>query len=203
MRTVLTLFVLLCGNKLWAEPVRIVDTGPGPADGSTGLLLDSTSWLAAGFTTDQPYNIQSIEAWMRVFRVGVLTIRLYSGDELSDTPLFENGVFLPLDVVPVADWKGVHGLNWTIEPGRYWAAFEVSRVSTFQAALPFPSAGGIPFAFRDLTLPGSDYVHFPVGRVSPWGVRVDAEPLSPTPEPSTMLLVGTGALALARRRLNV
>jgi hypothetical protein len=195
-----------------AEPVRLVDTGPsGPV--ATSVVDWNTQWLAGEFSTSNAWRITSVEGWMVPSGVerfgGPVRINLLSdGGNIPSEPLFSTVTNVP--GVGPAGWYGQSGLNWTIRPGSFWVSFEaLAHTSSGPAfsgtTIGMSGATAAPLANQASTLSVSD-CNFRNRSCWPWtannsidlGVRIFAEPTSPVPEPSTLLLL-LGGLPFIRR----
>jgi hypothetical protein len=196
-----------------ADPIPIVDTGPsGPV--ATQLVDWNTQWLAAEFSTSNPWRITSVEGWIVPSGVerfgGPLRISLLSnGGTIPSIPLFSTVTNIP--GVGPAGWYGQSGLNWTIQPGSFWVSFEALAHTSSG-----PAFSGTSFSMSGTTaapLANQAFAellsecNFRERSCWSWtpdndidlGVRIFAEPVAPIPEPSSLLLVGTAMLGLASR----
>jgi hypothetical protein len=193
------LLAVLCMFALLAPAVRadtIVYTGEGPKCCS-GLSLFSDQWMAGAFTVERAYAVTSVEGWIAPVDSGNLTVRLYSdGNDIPGAPLFS--VVAPIRATTLfqAEWTGATSVHWLIDPGTYWAAFEVRDGSTFEGAMPFPSPN--PVANEAIRLDiGPQYV---ANDFSDLGFRVLGDPVAAaTPEPATLVLLGTAAIGIVGR----
>ncbi len=184
----LMLFVLLqAGEPLHAD--TIVDTGPGPGS-LGGTVLATTQWLAGRFTTAQAYSITSVEGWLGSSVAGNIRITLYGGGGVIPdvTQVLYSGIFSASGLSPA--WHGLHGLDWDISPGSYWASFEVPTGSTFLGFMPHQSSN--PLADEAFRNEHETWLVIHDHR----GLRVEGEPSStPVPESSSFALLVIGLLA--------
>lgn len=187
---IVSFFLLSIGTLSYAE--IIIDTGPGP-DLNAGWALREIQWLAAEFSLTEAYNITDVEGWMfSVFPAMDATahISIYSGG--SDVPVGDpmfSEQFTDSFSDDSPDWHGLSGLDWFLDAGTYWVAFEVLAGDSFFGGMPFPSSSPLD--------DGAAWV----GSTSTWipedlriGVRIQG---ASVPEPATMLLLGIGLFGLA------
>jgi PEP-CTERM motif-containing protein len=192
------LMVLLVPTALYADPIRIVDTGPGP-DGLPGFSLGPLQSVAVEFRVDEAAVITGAQGWMLVFTPGLLDLALYRGG--SDVP----GDLLFRNTVRVSDggsaaWQGLSTLAWSVTPGTYWIGFESPGSDPMNGSLPFPSERPLQNgAVIDHELDDAGYE--PADEVARIGVRIFvASDVTPTPEPTSILLLATGVAGLVARR---
>jgi hypothetical protein len=103
------------------------------------------------------------------------------------------------DIVAPAEWMGVNGLAWDLQPGAYQLDFIAEMPLAYGYDGPPDNVPGF-YNFMDIVtnepseLPGED----------PFGARIYGEPLSAIPEPSTYgvagVLVVVAAVMTRRRR---
>jgi len=199
-RVLVALVVLLIPASLRADPVTIVNTGPGPS-GFPMMGLGGLQWLAVEFDVSRPDVITGVEGWMLISRGGFLDLVLYTdGGEIPGTELSRQTV--RLESAAAASWRGVSsGLTWLVAPGTYWVGFEMPLRDVIQAGLPFPSERPLTNgAIVDTENEGWYHEADGAARI---GLRIfgaGEEPPTPTPEPGSMLLFASGLAALAARR---
>lgn len=189
--------VLLLPTSLYADPIRIVDTGPGPS-GLPGFSLGSLQSVAVEFPVKAAAVITGAQGWMIVFNPGLLDLALYrgGGDVPGDLLFRSTGRVSGAN----ADWRGLSTLVWPVTPGTYWLGFETPDADPMNGALPFPSQRPLQNgAVMDREFNGRGYQA--ADEVAQMGVRVfAASGAAPTPEPTSILLLATAAAGLAARR---
>jgi hypothetical protein len=191
-----------------AQAVIIIDTGT-PSQNSSGLSLNSQSFLAGEFELAQNYRITDVQGYFfdKTFASltpGSLTLAIY-GDE-GNIPDIANQLFSQAFTVPNtgsgigANWYGVSGMAVDLIPGEYWVAFEVRSGNTYNGYMPVTSPNPVPSAFFNLSL-FTDYRPNPLINNDP-GFRVFATDVPESgpgllvPEPSTLFFLATGLLGL-------
>jgi len=193
------LMVLLVPTSLYADPIRIVDTGPGPDGRVGGFSLGPLQSVAVEFPVNAAAVISGAQGWMSVFNPGgLLDFALYRGG--GDVP----GDLLFRSTGRVsggnAAWRGLSTLAWPVTPGTYWLGFEAHGTDPMNGTLPFPSQR--PLRNGAVIDRESDGGYQAADEVARIGVRIfAASGASPTPEPTSILLLATAAALVARRQL--
>ena len=114
----------------------IVDTGePTIPPGGGGVTIYSNQWLAAKFSIDKSYTITNIQGFIVVYSGGFLDIVIYEGDD--EIPNIKNEIYHSTFSIPsaqAANWCGLSNLEWELEAGTYWVAFE-ARTPGFEGGM--------------------------------------------------------------------
>jgi hypothetical protein len=178
-----------------AQPVYVVDTGPGASSG--GLSLFTDQFLAGQFTLDVGHEINAFEGWMVYLNiVNNMPVHLVVYGDANGIPDWTDVVFTQLFFVPPSGfapgWHGVQGLELPLYGGTYWLAFELDPGAIGSGAMP-------PTTVQMLD-------HYAVDQGMGWfiddtanlGIRV-----LPEPGLSVMLVSGLVPLVAACRRRRV
>lgn len=139
---------------------------------SIGTLSDF-SFAAIAIDTDRPATITGIQAWFDyVIEAGVVEAALYT--DRDNRP----GVHLVSEPFEVTHrgWNGLDDLDWMVEAGRYWIAFEVYD-SPFVGSVGGTRNDRLVYSYRiPLTGCGSFVYDWVAGkRISCFGAQVDVE----------------------------
>ena len=115
---------------------QLIDTGYDINGNGENWALDTNQWLAGQFTLAQTSTINSIEGYMWGDpEGGEVNLAIYYSDDANNiptgTPIFKQ-TFKTSDA---DDWYGISGINLSLDPGTYWAAFEVAP-----SQVPIPGA---------------------------------------------------------------
>jgi hypothetical protein len=128
-------------------PFPVFDPGPPPTVTPVPPFFSSfglgpSQFLAGQFTLSQGSIINYIKGYMWGADNGDLTLAIYGngqgaqgayGDIPSGNPLFTQAFTVP---IYNTDWYGPAGLNWSLNAGTYWAAFESYNNTTPQVPEP-------------------------------------------------------------------
>ena len=191
----LAVFILLSihGNSL-AD--FIVDTGAYNDTGGYSLYNHETEggykqWLAAGFEVSSNTTITSIEMFLGG-GVGTATAAIYTNNEsIPGTELFSN-VFTTTDE---EDWDGIYSQSWSLDPGTYWAVFEIRSGQTYDGFSRLPLSFLELYAFYDDVYENS-WINIPSTSGLGFSIRIQDDNISPVPVPSSITLLSFGFLGL-------
>jgi hypothetical protein len=182
-----------------AQAVLVVDTDT-PPNTPIGLVMDATQWVAGQFTLTDAYNINSVEGWFGSPNEGTAHATIY-GDNGGGLPfgaaLHTQQFVLDAPLGITGAWDGAYGqVNWGLEAGTYWLAFEVLEGDTANNFMP----DGVPLPLAliavDSNPTGTGYdVSLDLSYDTTPSFRIDATP-SAIPIPSALWLFGTSILGL-------
>lgn len=195
--------LLAFGPSAKATPITVLDTGPGPLS-STGYGLASSQWFAARFTMSESYIITDIFGWIYSNTGNGLTIAIY-GDGGS-VPDQSNEIFSILTIQPnnSLGWLGASDLDFLLDPGNYWVAFEVRPGGNFQGTMPNPSDNPSSHEAFSSTFGATPntYTVLP-SFASGLGIQIFArenQASNEIPEPATTFLLGLGCAFFFKRK---
>lgn len=183
-----------------AHASLLVDTGTPVVwpDAQGDPVLSGAQWLAARFEISAPSTITSAKGYLSSANDGgVIHVALYSGDG-NYTPLFADDVNVPAVTfdstgrLPVLDWYGADAVNWILDAGTYWLAFEVHPGSSFEGFMATPSANA-------LGCDGYSTIG-PPDTCSSLALAIRIEGTSGVPAPPTFALALAGLVLVARFR---
>ncbi|HEY3490619.1 MAG TPA: PEP-CTERM sorting domain-containing protein [Candidatus Deferrimicrobiaceae bacterium] len=210
--TVLSALLLCLLSAGAAQANAIVYTGPVIAESAGGTrlpdwTLNYSQWLGSEFTINGPTTITGVQGFFDCSNAGKLLAVLHAnvgmipGDTLfsqefsvkagSGTVTSRNGYNY--------DWFGADGFAWDVGPGSYWLTFEAPDSSYYDGHMLGEAQNPLEKdAHYDWTaktwIPGPDYEELRLG------IRIEGESgtkPSAVPEPGTMMLLGSGFVALA------
>ena len=170
----------------------IADTGT-PNQLGSALILSDGQWLAAEFSIGQSLQVSSLEGFINADTGNpdgaTYTLAIYSND--ANRPDISNELFSQQATFTGDGWNGLHGLNWALDAGTYWLAFEVRSTDTLQGLMPVIAPHPLLAAWSD----GSS-AYTPVsGSNYSFGVRI-----SSVPTPPALWLLVPGLLMMGYKR---
>ena len=198
-----------------ADAAVIVDTGAfycasGAGTQCGGSPLSHDESLAAKFSLQGVTNVTDIFGWMNTdaWSGNSLTIALYGdGGQLPDTSQALYSSAFSILRTGTGDgyrneWQGLSGINWLLNPGSYWIAFEVRPGQDYSGYMPTGEFGA-PKPLSDEAFfyaPNGGWLELDSLNL---GLRVSGDLVTPVPIPATVLLFGSALLpfgVVARRR---
>lgn len=199
IRVISLLKVLLLSSVLstsaHAGSISIVDTGPGTG---TAWTLHSNQWLAAEFTTSENYVLTDIFGSIFADIGGDLNISLYNGDEdIPGLKLFSTSVSIPKSTAPYTDpWQGASNLDWLVDAGTYWVAFEPEE--GFSGVMPGSSRNAL------INEASHSFGAWGASNGLNIGVQIYGDSVSEVPIPGAVFLFGSALFGFigTRRKLR-
>ena len=169
----------------------IIDTG-NPTVAGMGYSLDNEQWLGGEITLGQAYSLTDIETFLFATGSGQVTLAIYGdGGDIPDTSSLFYSTTFSIAAGSPSGWYGSSGLDWDLDAGTYWVAFETANAS---AGLPWgtPNPLSVYAAWTGVW-------HGPYE--DNWGLRVQGTPVnsSVVPEPATLTLCALGLVGFAGR----
>ena len=170
----------------------IADTGT-PNQLGSALILSDGQWLVAEFSTSQSLQLSSLEGFINADTGNpdgaTYTLVIYGNG--GNSPDTSNELFSRQAIFTGDGWNGLQGLNFALDAGTYWLAFEVRSADTLQGLMPVVAPHPLPAAWSDgvsgyMPASGSNYS---------FGVQI-----SSVPTPPVLWLLVPGLLALGRKR---
>lgn len=188
-----------------AKAALIVDLGVPPAN-NIGVLLGEEGYRAREFNISVPSRLLSVEGWLTDWNVEFVNTPDFTRSGTVTAAIYSDGGVIPnvfneiyretfstvANPFPHADWYGIFDINLALEPGQYWAAFEVRPGDTYRGRMPLHQT-------HDHT-PGHASFYdgrwrqgrgsYPAWRIAAEALATGASPA--VPEPTTMALMGLG-----------
>lgn len=193
-------FGLLCS----AHAGLIIDTGepPEPGFGSAfmGSNNDNYQYVAGKINFASAYQINSIDTHLKFSEPyfasgGAFSIVLYNDDNASGPGSLvysASGGYMPAD--SQGAWYGISGLDWLVEAGSYWIAFE-AQDSSINAIMSYAAQPAATEYAYNINFWGYNGYTTDLGG-SPFSLRVDANSVSEVPEPGSLMLLLAALLTL-------
>ena len=181
----------------------IVDTGT-PTKSSADLVLFGAQGWAAEFSINQDWQVHSIEGFINADTANpdsaTFTIALY-GNGADDLPDTNDELFSQQALFTGDGWNGLQGLNFTLNAGTYWVAFEVRledeianrSADTLQGLMPvFAPNPLLKTAYSDT---GTNFGYTLASGANNYDIGVRM-----VPAPPILLMLVPGLLALGQLR---
>jgi hypothetical protein len=174
----------------------ILDTGAVNTQYTGGWSLASFQWLASEFTIPDARVVTDINGWLGG-GPSTLHVSVWSTNGFVPTTLlYSQGI---ASVQRDNTWVGASGLDWALEAGTYFVAFEVRPGDTYYGGMAsnavFPSGNTSAFTKGNIWYRTAD-----LGL----GLQI-LDDRRPVPEPGSLALLGLGAFVLCagrRQRLS-
>jgi hypothetical protein len=184
-----------CAFATASHAGTIVDTGAGAPTYYSGYALASYQWLGSQFTLDSAHTLSSVNGWMSAPGGGTLQMSIRSTvGGLPGNALFSTDITAPGGTDQ--KWVGASGLNWKLDAGSYFVAFEVPQAYSFHGSMAFdaPRPSGQMVFMSDSAWRNTS---------GAMGLQVFGDAAQgDVPEPASIALVGLAlaGLAFSRRK---
>jgi hypothetical protein len=202
-KAVLTIAISVA--SLSASANVIIDTGSALFNNGAialGNIYGDRQSVAAGISLAESYSITDLSSYFWTDTSGTLTVSLYADSSGAvSSKLYSQSFTISSDRY-TKTWAGVSGLNWSVDAGNYWVAYEVLNGQTFFGALEFPAERPLQMVVKNNYY--TDWTNH-VG-LSSFALVISGNSIAPVPEADTsaMLLTGLGVIGfIVRRRKNI
>jgi hypothetical protein len=201
----IALLAIVLTNQVRAD--MIVDTGT-PTPSSSDLVLNGAQGWATEFSTTQDREVHSIEGFINADSANpdsaMFTVALY-GNDANNLPDTTGELFSQQAIFTGDGWNGVQGLNFTLNAGTYWVAFEVRSADEVANRLADTLQGLMPVSAPNplLKTAWSDTsTNFGYSLASGANYDIGVR-MVPTPPILLMLVPGLLAMRKLRKRQSV
>jgi hypothetical protein len=181
----------------------VLDTG-APTGTTTDSELTTTQWFAAEFTLSGTESITSLSAYLNPLNSTSYTFDIYSGNAFTTTRVGSLSVLDTVSATYTTSGWNTTSTNFTLGPGTYWVALEMTGSGRGPFGLDLPgtgistTSGTAPaqgFAFYSSTTGGV----FTTSNAPGIGIEITGTG-SPVPLPGAIWLLGSGLAALGAMR---
>ncbi len=166
-----------------ARATTLVDTGTPPEVGN-GVLLAARQSVAAEFSLSAGTTIGAVQGYFAGNVSQNITIEIFTDGGDIPGPSLYSGTFA--STIGDGSWQGLGGLDWALDAGTYWVAFEGDSPGT-------PFSGYIP---RGAPNPlGNEVVRTPTGYINADSINVGVrifDTASAVPEPAVWMMMMAG-----------
>ena len=195
MRGKTFIFIILILNIFLITPLygmTIIDTGI--PESHYGLALRQSQWLAGEFYIEKESIITEIDGWL--VNVGSLsnsiTVAVYTDGGGVPADKLYSQVYGDVGPMGTTAWFGPSGLNWHLNSGYYWVAFEVHD-DKFDGGMPGRAPHPlISYAIKGVYQPDSYIQYHDENDDEKFAVRIMGDQV-PFPPPSSCSAVASWA----------
>jgi hypothetical protein len=193
-------FGLLCS----AHAGLIIDTGEPPEPGYGSAFMGSNNgnyqYVAGKIKFASAYQINRIDTHLKFYEPyfasgGAFSIVLYNDDNTSgpgNLVYSAGGGYMPAD--SQGAWYGISGLDWLVEAGSYWIAFE-AQDSSINAIMSYAARPAATEHAYNINFWGYNGYTTDLGG-TPFSLRIDANSMSEVPEPGSLMLLLSALLTV-------
>lgn len=215
-KRILSLLTLALLTLTLAAPVMadvIIDTGtPTDRYGSYLEYIITTDEhnvehltcqnFAGQFTLTKGYTVTAVRGFFNNDGTGSVDAVIYGDNGNTNTPLTTSELWRKniTTATPTAAWRGLTELNWSLQAGTYWLAFEPKLGFHGQMIDAAPKAMD-SIAQGNIYRQGDPFTY--TSSSGNFGFQIDGTAANAVPEPSTYLLlcISLGAVGFVRKRM--
>jgi hypothetical protein len=193
-------FGLLCS----AHAGLIIDTGEPPEPDYGSALMGSNNgtyqYVAGKINFASAYQINSIDTHLKFNEPyfasgGAFSIVLYNDDNTSgpgNLVYSAGGGYMPAD--SQGAWYGISALDWLVEAGSYWIAFE-AQDSSINAIMSYAAQPAATEYAYNINYGGYNGYTMDISGAA-FSLRIDANSVSEVPEPGSLMLFFAGLFTM-------
>lgn len=197
-----TVFIVGLLDAAPAFSETLVDTGTGGTEfvGSPALFGYSDpgyfQYWSGQFTLTDAYTIESVSGWMGGMAIGGIDIKLYAdGGEVPGAELFSQS-FVAATYTFDPRWESFQGLNWNVNAGTYWVAFEPQPLDMSGSGFSTTMLVGAPSPLSGYAISNEGSSGYRAENGSTLGFRVEGTAAA-VPEPESYALMLAGVMLIA------